>query len=130
MLVAYLGSSPRSEQFVREFLDRRHTCWQLHRKRVEEMQSDSKLKKSQNDQQPSSAPTNNEGNLHSSNAYSEANDSHAENVVCYLGFEGLTFCVVFLRNLSSRITSFLLAMGVASHLVVIFQPLTPIGLIV
>ncbi|VDK21156.1 unnamed protein product, partial [Taenia asiatica] len=87
MLVAYLGSSPRSEQFVREFLDRRHTCWQLHRKRVEEMQSDSKLKKSQSDQQPSSAPTNSEGNVYSSNAYSEANDSHAESVVCYLGFE-------------------------------------------
>ncbi|KAL5108731.1 GRB10-interacting GYF protein 2 [Taenia crassiceps] len=80
MLVAYLGSSPRSEQFVREFLDRRHTCWQLHRKRVEEMQSDSKLKKSQNDQQTSSAPTNNEGNVYSSTAYSEANDSHAESV--------------------------------------------------
>ncbi|EUB62087.1 PERQ amino acid-rich with GYF domain-containing protein 2 [Echinococcus granulosus] len=80
MLVPYLGSSPRSEQFVREFLDRRHTCWQLHRKRVEEMQSDSRLKRSQNDHQPSSAPTNNESNVYSSNAYSEANDSHAESV--------------------------------------------------
>ncbi|VDM25600.1 unnamed protein product, partial [Hydatigera taeniaeformis] len=94
MLVAYLGSSPRSEQFVREFLDRRHTCWQLHRKRVEEMQSDSKLKKGHNDQQPSSAPANNEGTVYSVNTYSEANDTHPESVVCYPDFEGLALVIL------------------------------------
>ncbi len=39
MLVAYLGSSSRAMQFVKEFLDRRRPCWQLHRKRMEEMTS-------------------------------------------------------------------------------------------
>lgn len=81
MLIAYLGNSSRSKQFVREFLDRRHTCWQMHRKRLEEMQNDSHLKQGSNDQQSSSAPTVSEGSTYLTKAYSEANDSTADSVV-------------------------------------------------
>ena len=80
MLSAYLGNSSRSKQFVREFLDRRHTCWQMHRKRLEEMQNELNSKQQgSSDQQSSSAPT--EGSAYLTKAYSEANDSQADSVV-------------------------------------------------
>lgn len=45
MLLAYIGNSSRSMQFVKEFLDRRHSCWQLHRKQLETAEAKGSAKK-------------------------------------------------------------------------------------
>ncbi|BHF73094.1 kinesin-like protein [Sparganum proliferum] len=45
MLLAYIGNSSRSAQFVKEFLDRRHSCWQLHRKQLETAEAKAFAKK-------------------------------------------------------------------------------------
>ncbi len=99
MLYAYLGNSSRSEQFVREFLDRRHTCWQLQRKRVEEMQNESRAANSassttkaasasssaslssrkQNHQRGDSSVISN--GVHGNKAYTEPSDLQADSPV-------------------------------------------------
>uniref|UniRef100_A0A5K3EFE1 GYF domain-containing protein n=2 Tax=Mesocestoides corti TaxID=53468 RepID=A0A5K3EFE1_MESCO len=78
MIIAYLGNSSGSEQFVREFLDRRHTCWQLHRKQVEEMHNSSRSKKNHNSHQSASAPSSSEGGVCLTKAYSEPSDTQAD----------------------------------------------------
>ncbi|VDD79189.1 unnamed protein product [Mesocestoides corti] len=82
MIIAYLGNSSGSEQFVREFLDRRHTCWQLHRKQVEEMHNSSRSKKNHNSHQSASAPSSSEGGVCLTKAYSEPSDTQADSALC------------------------------------------------
>lgn len=79
MLLSYLANTPRAKQFVKDFLDRRHTCWQQHRKRMEEMENQ---KKGQNGQRNNSTDTNApESSGYASRAYQEVNESQTENAV-------------------------------------------------
>ncbi|VUZ53414.1 unnamed protein product [Hymenolepis diminuta] len=72
VILDHVESTPRTQQFVRDFLDRRHTCWQQYKKQKEEEENQKKSQKSADNVETS-------GYIGATKTYQEANDSSPEN---------------------------------------------------
>ncbi|VDO14159.1 unnamed protein product [Rodentolepis nana] len=72
LILDHVENNSRTQQFVRDFLDRRHTCWQQHKKQKEEEANQKKSQKSTDNVE-------NSGYMGSTKTYQEANDSSPEN---------------------------------------------------
>ncbi|KAM3186522.1 hypothetical protein ACTXT7_004149 [Hymenolepis weldensis] len=72
VILDHVESTPRTQQFVRDFLDRRHTCWQQYKKQKEEEENQKKSQKSTDNVETS-------GYIGATKTYQEANDSSPEN---------------------------------------------------